>query len=137
MPSQPQGLGSDGLQVVSRCVVALKANFSSISASPATPLSLLASQQGREWHCKSIREEMQLRTVRGEGHRCRGAEQGGDGDGGGAHARRLPDTVLLLPFPVHGSGGGGGFLAFLGFVFVWEVLKARLKAEVVCERRVK
>jgi hypothetical protein len=43
MPSQPHGLGSDGLQVVSRWAVALKASLSFSNASPASQAPLLAT----------------------------------------------------------------------------------------------
>ena len=36
MPSQPQGLGSLGRQLVRRCTVALKASLSSSNASPGS-----------------------------------------------------------------------------------------------------
>jgi hypothetical protein len=45
MPSQPQGLGSLGRQLVSRCTVALKASLSSSNASPGGKQARNSGQQ--------------------------------------------------------------------------------------------
>jgi hypothetical protein len=130
MPSQPHGLGSDGLQVVSRWAVALKASLSSSNASPATQASLLVSKGSpNRWK----RKNMSVRTVRGEGQGCRGAEEGGNGDDGGAQARLW--TLLLHLVLVLGLGSD-----CLGVRPVFESCSClpaskRSSAVVVCERR--
>jgi len=78
MPSQPQGLGSLGRQLVSRCTVALKASFSSSNASPG---STQASKQETVGQHSALSKGTTIaspglaegnavsrRTVRGEGH---------------------------------------------------------------------
>jgi hypothetical protein len=73
--------------------VALKASLSSSNASPATQASLSLSlstrkqaggQTGIAFQIDSMGAEVQVRTVRGEGHGEGGAEEGGDGNDVGA-----------------------------------------------------
>jgi hypothetical protein len=125
MPSQPQGLGSEGLQLVRRWAVALKASLSSSRASPNEASNQEADEkEGRQalWQ-QGI--AMQINTVRGECYGGRGAKEDGGqhehGDGGGAQARPMAASPLVPPPAaanlVHGGSlveGMEGFLAFPG-----------------------
>lgn len=153
MPSQPQGLGSLGRQLVSRCTVALKASLSSSNASPATKQASkqetvgqhsALSKQGDSNSVAGLAEGNAAsgRTVRGEGHGGgRGeaeAEEENEGRGGegGAQARRYrwyrpplaPAAASPLPLPpprlnLVHGGGGGGGGFSLLVLGCWEDLK--------------
>lgn len=147
MPSQAQGLGSDGLQLVRRWVVALKASLSSSRASPASK----GKTDEKEKHALTVARGLQnVNTVRGEGHGWRGAEEEGGGQQhGGGGGKDMAASPLAVPPPpaaaaanlVHGGGGGEGFLAFLGRMdgctglFFGRFLKEESLLGVVCGRR--
>lgn len=128
MPSQPQGLGSVGFQVVSRWLLPLKESLSSSNACPArSRKNTTTPVRQPDWRKHSlihpsihgcvVQRREREGTVRGEGHGG-GAEQWGShgGDEGGAQAHHLPRSPMaaaarrlhllhLVACAVHGGLG--------------------------------